>query len=82
MPASKLTEGITWVMTGIGIGMAVGSLTSGWVIDAFGAGNGFWVSVIAGATALATALAGNCQLRLPAKTIDRGTGRLLIRLPE
>ena len=69
VPAAKLTEGITWIMTGIGIGMAIGSAASGWVIDAFGANSGFWVSVIAGATALATALAGNCQLRLPAKTL-------------
>ena len=29
VPASKLTEGITWAMTGIGIGMAVGPFTSG-----------------------------------------------------
>ena len=68
VPAAKLTEGITWVMTGIGIGMAIGSAASGWVIDQFGAGNGFWVSIVAGATALATALLGNCQLRLPTKT--------------
>jgi MFS family permease len=68
VPAAKLTEGITWVMAGIGIGMAIGSAASGWVIDQFGAGNGFWVSIVAGATALATALLGNCQLRLPTKT--------------
>ena len=58
VPASKLTEGITWAMTGIGIGMAVGSFTSGWVIDQFGAGNGFWVSVAAGGVALARTLVG------------------------
>ena len=68
VPAAKLTEGITWIMTGIGIGMAIGSAASGWVIDEFGANSGFWVSVVAGATALATALAGNCQLRMPGKT--------------
>jgi len=43
-------------MTGIGIGMAIGSFASGYVIDEFGARNGFWVSVVAGAVALATAL--------------------------
>jgi MFS family permease len=68
VPAAKLTEGITWVMAGIGIGMAVGSAASGWVIDQYGAGNGFWVSIVAGATALATALLGNRQLRLPTRT--------------
>ena len=35
VPAAMLTEGITWVMTGIGIGMALGSFASGWVIDTF-----------------------------------------------
>lgn len=58
VPASKLTEGITWAETGIGIGMAVGPFTSGYVIDAFGAGKGFWVSIAAGGVGAATALAG------------------------
>ena len=44
-----LTEGVTWVMTGIGIGMALGAFAAGWVVDNFGAQNGFWVSVVAGA---------------------------------
>jgi hypothetical protein len=62
VPSAKLTEGITWVMTGIGIGMAVGSFTTGWVIDAFGAGRGFWVSVVAGGIAVVTALLGQRSL--------------------
>src|SRR3990170_2329416 len=57
VPESMLTEGVTWVMTGIGIGMALGSFVSGWVIDNFGAQNGFWVSVVAvAATVLTVAL--------------------------
>jgi predicted MFS family arabinose efflux permease len=56
--AAKLTEGITWAVTGIGIGMAVGSFTAGYVIDAFGPASGFWVSLAAGATALATVTLG------------------------
>jgi MFS family permease len=47
VPESMLTEGVTWVMTGIGIGMALGAFVSGWVIDNFGPDNGFWVSVAA-----------------------------------
>ena len=62
VPAAMLTEGITWVMTGIGIGMALGSFASGWVVDTFGASNGFWVSVAAGALALITVLAGQKTL--------------------
>jgi MFS family permease len=57
-----LTEGITWVMTGIGIGMALGSFAAGWVVDTFGARNGFWVSVISGSIALATVLLGQRAL--------------------
>lgn len=48
VPEAMLTEGITWVMTGIGIGMALGAFLAGWVVDNFGAQNGFWLSVAAG----------------------------------
>ncbi|CCV12377.1 MFS transporter [Mesorhizobium sp. STM 4661] len=58
VPEAMLTEGVTWVMTGIGIGMALGSFAAGAVVDAFGAQNGFWVSVASGAIALATVLLG------------------------
>jgi len=56
VPPAMLTEGVTWVMTGIGIGMAAGAFAAGWVVDSFGAHNGFWVSVAAGSIALATVL--------------------------
>lgn len=58
VPPSKLTEGMTWAITGISIGLALGSSTSGWVIDTFGAASGFWVSIGAGVTALLITLAG------------------------
>lgn len=58
VPETMLTEGVTWVMTGIGIGMALGSFAAGWVVDNFGAQNGFWVSVAAGVISLLTVLAG------------------------
>ncbi|RCW87890.1 MFS transporter [Phyllobacterium bourgognense] len=50
VPQTMLTEGVTWVMTGIGIGMALGAFVSGWVVDNYGPENGFWVSVAAGTT--------------------------------
>ncbi|BCG96232.1 MFS transporter [Mesorhizobium sp. 131-2-1] len=62
VPEAMLTEGITWVMTGIGIGMALGSFAAGAVVDEFGARNGFWVSVAAGVIALLTALIGQRSL--------------------
>ena len=62
VPAAMLTEGITWVMTGIGIGMALGSFVSGWVVDTHGPGHGFWVSVVASLLALLTVLIGQKTL--------------------
>ncbi len=61
----KLTEGITWGMTGIGLGLALGSIVSGYVIDAFGAQNGFWISVVAGLVALKVVLSGYDTLVVP-----------------
>ncbi|WP_265515817.1 MFS transporter [Nitratireductor luteus] len=58
VPETALTEGITWVMTGIGIGMAAGAFTAGWVVDTFGPHNGFWVSVVSAMAALLTVLLG------------------------
>ncbi|MEP7453218.1 MFS transporter [Phyllobacterium sp. SB3] len=55
VPASKLTEGITWAMTGVMIGMALGSSLSGWVIDEYGASSGFYVSVASGLIAFISA---------------------------
>lgn len=62
VPESMLTEGITWVMTGIGIGMALGAFVSGWVVDNFGAQNGFWVSVAAGVATVVTVALGQRSL--------------------
>lgn len=74
VPEAMLTEGITWVMTGIGIGMALGAFVAGWVVDNFGAQNGFWVSVAAGTISLLVvllgqkALAGEDEVELPQAT--------------
>lgn len=52
VPPEVLTEGVTWVTTGIGIGMALGAFVAGGVVDAFGAQSGFWVSAAAAGAAL------------------------------
>ncbi len=62
VPESMLTEGITWVMTGIGIGMALGAFLTGWVVDNFGAPNGFWVSVAAGVATVVIVALGQSSL--------------------
>ncbi|MCZ7447102.1 MFS transporter [Agrobacterium rhizogenes] len=71
VPESMLTEGVTWVMTGIGIGMAFGAFISGWVIDNFGPNNGFWVSVVASLTTVA--IIGLGQRILSGETRDSGS---------
>ncbi|WP_426231239.1 MFS transporter [Pararhizobium sp. DWP3-4] len=62
VPESMLTEGITWVTTGIGIGMALGAFLAGWVVDNFGAQNGFWLSVAAGVAVVVTIALGQKTL--------------------
>ncbi|WP_117194239.1 MFS transporter [Rhizobium terrae] len=69
VPSSQLTEGITYAMTGVGIGFAVGSSIAGWTIDAYGASNGFWVAVAGGLTALATMLLGYGRLNNPVRQV-------------
>jgi MFS family permease len=63
VPASQLTEGVTWVMTGIGIGMALGAFVTGWVVDSFGPQNGFWVSVAAAGSAATIIAIGQTVLK-------------------
>jgi predicted MFS family arabinose efflux permease len=51
VPAARLTEGITWVMTGVGLGIAPGAAVAGVLIDGFGANTAYWVAVVSGALA-------------------------------
>lgn len=62
VPSSKLTEGMTWAVTGISIGMAAGSSASGWIIDHMGASSGFMVSLVAGFIALVVTFLGQRSL--------------------
>lgn len=57
-PGHMLTEGVTWVMTGMGVGLAFGAFLAGVVVDEWGARSGFLVSVAGGAGALLTVLLG------------------------
>ncbi|MXN53535.1 MFS transporter [Shinella sp. AETb1-6] len=70
VPAAMLTEGVTWVTTGIGIGMALGAFVAGWAVDTFGPQNGFWVSVAACLGALLTVALG--QRTLAGEDCDDG----------
>jgi MFS family permease len=56
VPPAKLTEGLTWLVTGLSIGVAVGAAGAGALVDAFGARSGFWLAIAAGAVVLASAV--------------------------
>ncbi|MDQ3307457.1 MAG: MFS transporter, partial [Actinomycetota bacterium] len=53
--ASRLTEGITWVTTGLGLGIAPGAAIAGALIDEFGASTAYSVSAVSGVLAAAIA---------------------------
>lgn len=63
VPASKLTEGMTWTTTGLAVGVALGSSAAGWMVDAAGASAGFRVTVASAALAAVTAFLGARRLR-------------------
>ncbi|MHA6763296.1 MFS transporter [Streptacidiphilus sp. PAMC 29251] len=63
VPASKLTEGMTWTTTGLAVGVALGSSAAGWVVDGAGAASGYWVTVGAGCFSAAAAFLGSRRLR-------------------
>ncbi|MEV7523492.1 MFS transporter [Streptomyces sp. NPDC091371] len=67
VPRAKLTEGMTWISTGLAVGVAAGSAVTGLVIDAAGARSGYVVSISAGVAAAAVAFAGYRRLTRPAQ---------------
>lgn len=43
----QLTEGLTWLISGLGIGVALGAAITGFIIDEFSIGSGFMVAMLA-----------------------------------
>ncbi|WLH33686.1 MFS transporter [Pseudomonas sp. FP2196] len=68
IPASRMTEGLTWMTTGISIGVALGGMLTGPVIDAYGARAGFGVAIGAGVMMMAVVLIGLRTLGLASAT--------------
>ncbi|MEV6952873.1 MFS transporter [Streptomyces sp. NPDC051183] len=73
VPHAKLTEGMTWISTGLAVGIALGSSVTGWVVDSAGAQTGYVVSLSAGAAAAAVAFAGYRRLTRPAQGEEPAT---------
>ncbi|MBC7291749.1 MAG: MFS transporter [Actinotalea sp.] len=66
-PPGRLTEGLTWVSTALGVGVAIGASVGGALIDQGGARGGFLVVAGAAVAAVVATLAGS-------RTLRRGTG--------
>ncbi|MER3009695.1 MFS transporter [Serratia nematodiphila] len=60
---SRLTEGLTWMVTGLGIGVALGAALAGLAIDAVGIKAGFGVTLTAGLVVLLVAAGGYRLMR-------------------
>jgi MFS family permease len=58
IPHAMLTEGVTWVTTGIGFGTALGASLVGWTVDTYGPKAGFLVTLASTFSALAIVLIG------------------------
>ncbi|EGX56234.1 transmembrane efflux protein [Streptomyces zinciresistens K42] len=67
VPRAQLTEGMTWVSTGLAVGVALGSAAAGWVIDSAGARAGYGVPAVAGAVAVVVGFLGYRRLSRPAQ---------------
>ncbi len=63
VPENKLTEGMTWLLAGLNVGVAMGAAVSGLVVDMEGAGGGFSVALVAGGAVLLVALFGYRRMR-------------------
>lgn len=63
LPPSRITEGLTWMTTGISLGVALGSVLAGMVIDLYGARAGFSVAMVAGLVMVLVVLMGLRVLR-------------------
>lgn len=63
VPPARLTEGLTWMITGLGIGVAFGAALAGLAIDAAGITAGFGVTLTAGLVVLLVAAGGYRLMR-------------------
>ncbi len=68
VPPAQLTEGLTWVLTALGVGVSVGSSVAGVLIDRQGAHGGFLVVVVSASAAVVVTLLGTGILRADGAT--------------
>ena len=63
VPAQRLTEGLTWATSAIGLGVALSAALSGWLVDRGGSPAGFAVTAAAAGLTLGAATLGQRPLR-------------------
>ncbi|MFK3815668.1 MFS transporter [Pseudomonas sp. NPDC089407] len=63
IPASRATEGFTWMTTGLSVGVAIGAAVSGVFVDIYGARAGFGGAIGAGLIMVMVVLSGFGSLR-------------------
>ncbi|OTA20293.1 MFS transporter [Xenorhabdus beddingii] len=63
VPERKLTEGLTWLLSGLNTGAALGAAAAGQFVDIYGSRGGFMVSLIAGVGIALVTLFGFLHLR-------------------
>ncbi len=55
VPDEQLTEGLTWLLSGLGIGVAMGAAMSGYIIDEYNIRAGFTIALLSSVFILLTA---------------------------
>jgi MFS family permease len=68
VPEWRLTEGMTWLLAGLNIGVALGAALSGQSVDAGGVRSGFFIALVAGSVVLLVALLAQGALRTSASS--------------
>jgi MFS family permease len=61
----RRTEAMSWLSSGIGVGLAVGSSVVGFILDAYGPRAGYAFAAVCGAACAVTCLLGLRRLRSP-----------------
>lgn len=60
---TEITEGLSWAISAIGLGVATSAAATGWLVDRVGAPAGFVVTIGSAATVALAALAGHGRVR-------------------
>ncbi|PHM23463.1 MFS transporter [Xenorhabdus ehlersii] len=63
VPERRLTEGLTWLLSGLNVGAALGAAVAGQFVDIYGAHGGFMVSLITGLGVVLVTLYGFSRIR-------------------